>query len=486
MSASKGIVACGAYVPRLRLQRASVIEAIGWFNPGLRALGVGERAIARWDEDAITMAVEAARDCVGAIGREVISKLVMASTSLPFADRQNAVLIKEALNLRDDIGALDISGSQRAGTSALSVALEGADGGGVLCVASERRPVRPGSEAELINGDAAAAFVVGTDNVIAEFVGSHSTSVDFVDRFRVPGGAYDYEWETRWIRDEGYRKLLPAAILATLRKLELDPKDVDHLIVPLPFAGSEVPIARATGIAEAALRDCLQASLGYAGCAHPLVLLADLLSTAQPGALIIVTSFGQGCDVLVFRTTRLVTQRSGGLGVRGWLARRKTESNYVRHLSFAGMLELDGGMRSEVDLRVPSSLLYRERKAILALVAGRCRVTGAVQYPKSGIAATEEARTIDTQDDYPLADRRARVVTFTSDWLGFSPEPPNSYGLVEFEGGGRMMVDFTDLDPELLEVGQWVRMMFRLKRQDSRGFRHYFWKATSDYRAPER
>ena len=61
-----GIVAYGAYVPRLRLDRAAVFKAHSWFNPGLRGLAKGERSMANWDEDVVTMAVEAARDCLPA------------------------------------------------------------------------------------------------------------------------------------------------------------------------------------------------------------------------------------------------------------------------------------------------------------------------------------------------------------------------------------------------------------------------------------
>src|SRR3546814_13512989 len=59
-----GILSIGAYVPLMRLQRAAVYEANKWFAPGLRGLARGERAIANWDEDVVTMAVEAARDCL--------------------------------------------------------------------------------------------------------------------------------------------------------------------------------------------------------------------------------------------------------------------------------------------------------------------------------------------------------------------------------------------------------------------------------------
>ena len=59
-----GIVAYGAYVPRLRLNRQAVYDANKWFAAGLRGLAKGERSMANWDEDSITMAVEASRDCL--------------------------------------------------------------------------------------------------------------------------------------------------------------------------------------------------------------------------------------------------------------------------------------------------------------------------------------------------------------------------------------------------------------------------------------
>src|SRR3546814_13098392 len=84
-----GILSIGAYVPLMRLQRAAVYEANKWFAPGLRGLARGERAIANWDEDVVTMAVEAARDCLVGQDAADVSTLLLASTSAPFADRQN-------------------------------------------------------------------------------------------------------------------------------------------------------------------------------------------------------------------------------------------------------------------------------------------------------------------------------------------------------------------------------------------------------------
>jgi 3-hydroxy-3-methylglutaryl CoA synthase len=475
-----GILAFGAYIPRLRLQRSALVAANGWFNSALKSLAKGERAISNWDEDSITMAVEAARECLGTSDRGIVSTVVFASTSAPQADRQNAGLIKEALNLRDETGALDAGGSQRAGTSGLIQALESAAGGGktVLCIASEKRRARAASEAELLNGDAAAAVLVGTGEPIAQLVGSHSITVDFVDHFRAADSEFDYGWESRWVRDEGYSKILGDGLKKALHILEVPAGRVDHLIIAVPAAGVPETLAKRAGIRAEAVRNALGATVGYTGAAHPTLMLAHTLESAKPGELIVVTGFGQGCDVLVFEVTAAIKHSAGPGGVSRWLNRRKPESNYIKFLSFNGLLDLDKGMRAEADFKQPLTALYRNRKTVLGLVGGRSPKTGAIQFPRSQLSVDTEDNAIGTQEDYPLADRRARILSHTADNLCYSPDPPAYYGMIEFEGGGRMFAEFADVDPELIEVGREVRMMFRIKDVDSRrGFTKYFWKA---------
>jgi len=473
-----GIVSFGAYVPRLRLQRAAVVQANQWFAPALKAHGKGERAMANWDEDAITMAVEAARDAVAADHRGDIATLLFASTTAPFEDRQNAGIVKEALNLRDEVLTLDIGGSQKAGTGALLQALSSAAGGGpALCVAAERPHARPGSEAELISGDAAAALLIGTEAPLARFLGSHSVSIDFVDHFRGRDAGFDYAWEARWTRDEGYVAIAGRAVRDALGRLGLRGEDIARLIVAVPATGVGEAIARSAGIAASAVMPGVGAVLGHAGCAQPLVLLAHALKTAQPGERLLLVGFGQGCDVLAFEVTDAIA-RNRGRGVDGWLARRKPETNYMKFLAFSGSIDLERGMRAEFDQKQPLTALYRNRKTVLGLVGGRDPVTGEVQFPPTSIPVGAETARQVAMEEYPLADRPARVLTYTADNLTFTPDPPNCYGMIEFEGGGRMLAEFTDVDPAALEVGLPMRMSFRIKAVDEkRAFTKYFWKA---------
>jgi len=477
--AAAGILGFGAYVPITRLQRAAIHAANRWYASGLGGLAKGEKAVSGWDEDAVTMAVEAARDCLGGSDRSAIGAVYFASTTAPFADRQNAGIVKEALNLGDTVGSLDAGGSQRAGTSALIAALRAsADGGAVLHCAAERVTPTPASEREMLAGDAAAALLIGTGPVIAELVGTHSVTADFVDHFRETGELTDYDWEARWVRDEGYGRLMGDTIVAALEAFGVGGGSIDHFIAPVSVRGVPELLAKKIGIRPEAIADTLGSTVGHAGAAHPTLLLASVLEKATPGQTILLSSFGQGADVLLFRTTERIGEVRPRLGVSGWLARRRAEENYMRYLSFRRLIALDRGMRSEHDQKQSLPALWRNRKGVMALVGGRCTKTGTVQFPRGDVSVNPNDHAIRTQEDYPLAELPARIMTYTADRLTFTPDPPNCYGNIEFDGGGRLMAEFVDIDPQAIEVGAQMRMMFRIKAFDEmRHFRRYFWKA---------
>ena len=481
MTSETGILALGAYIPQRRLQRAAVYAANAWFAPGLKGQSKGERAIACWDEDTVTMAVEAARDCLTGLDRAAVSGVTLASTTLPFADRLNAGLVKEALCLSDAITANDQTGSLRAGTSALIQALNGRNA--TLVAAADLRKARPASEGELVQGDAAAALLVGPSGaglgeVAATLLGSHSITVDFVDHFRATGADFDYGWESRWIRDEGHTKILGGALKAALAKLGLTGGDIDHAIIPIAVRGVPESLAKACGIRPEAVRDTLGAVVGDSGVAQPLLMLVAALEVAKPGDKILLAGFGQGADVLVFQATDAIAKQPLRTGFAGHLARARKDENYTRFLFHRGLLDLEKGMRAEMDQKQPGTSLFRNRKAVMGLVGGRCTKTGTVQFPKTEIGVNANDRSQGTQEDYPLADRVARIVTYTADSLSFSPDPPVYYGAIDFEGGGRLVAEFADCSAEDVEVGREMRMVFRIKAVDDvRDFTKYFWKA---------
>jgi len=157
-----GIKSFGAYVPRRRMPRAVIAAAHAWALPALKSLAKGEKSFCSWDEDAITMGVEAGRDCLhGANDSAPIVGLRFASTTAPYADLQNAAIIGAALRLPESRSGSDLSGSVRAGLSALAQSLEESTSGDRLVIASDRRSGKPGSTQELLYGSGAAALRIG-------------------------------------------------------------------------------------------------------------------------------------------------------------------------------------------------------------------------------------------------------------------------------------------------------------------------------------
>jgi hydroxymethylglutaryl-CoA synthase len=474
-----GILSFGAYVPRRRLQRSAIYAANSWFAPGLRGLAKGERAVGDWDEDSITMAVEAGRDALTGIDRAVVGSLSLASTTLPYADRLNSGIVKEALTLPDNVAALDVTGSQRAGVSALRDALEAAAGRKAphLCLAAEMRKTCPASDLELTSGDAAAGLLVGTGDVVAKFLGAYSLTLDFVDHYRTPGMDYDYVYEARWIREEGHVALTGRALKEGITALGVEPASIDRFVVPISAKGVAATLAKRAGIAETAVADTLQAGLGEAGSAHGLVMLVAALEAAKPGEKILLLGFGQGVDLILLETTEAITRLAPRMGIAASLTNGAKDENYMRWLVHRGLVDIDKGARAELDQRQPSTSLWRHRKAAMGLVGGRCTKTGTVQFPKSDISVNPNSWTAHSQEDYPLAEVPARVLTVTADSLSYFPNPPLYYGMIDFDGGGRMTVEFADVSDEI-EVGAAMRMVFRIKAVDEvRGMVKYFWKA---------
>lgn len=469
-----GIRAVGACIPRLRLSRAKIAAASGWLQPPGRKAPAGERAICNWDEDSLTLAVEAGRSALtDSPPLRGVGRLVLASTTLPFADRSNATLVSQALGLGTSIAALDQTGSLRAGTSALIDALRMAGETASLVVASDRRLAKPGSDQEMTYGAGAAAILVGDDDGLARFVDAEQHAHDFVDHYRLQGQAHDYSLEERWVRESGWLELVPPAVEALLARRHVGPDQIAHCVIAAPTAVARKLLERLQLPANAFV-DGLAATCGDTGTAHPLLLLAHTLERAAAGQKLLLIGFGQGVDVLLLEATGA----AAGTPVSDALATRRDEDSYVRYLAHHGHVAMDFGMRAERDNRTAQSVAWRKHAALTSFEGGRCSACGTVQFPRSRVCVAPDCRRTDTQQPHRLADTTGRVKTFTEDWLAYTPRPPLVYGNVEFAEGGNAFIEFTDFAPGEAAVGDQVRFVYRLKDEDRvRGFRRYFWKA---------
>jgi 3-hydroxy-3-methylglutaryl CoA synthase/putative sterol carrier protein len=476
-----GVTSYGGYIPRLRLNRLSIFQSMGWFAPAIIMAAQGERSFCNWDEDSLTMAVASSRDCLHGMDKKSVDAIYLCSTTLPFADRLNAGIVKTALNLADNIVALDLTSSLKAGTTGLITALSAVGNGDtrqVLVAASDKREAKAAHFYEMWFGDGAASLLVGDTDVIAEFKGSYSVSCDFVDHYRGDNKRYDYMWEERWVRDEGYSKIIPEAVSGLFNKLSISMDDVDKFVFPCFFKAEHRNIAKRLDAGAEKVMDNLHEVCGETGAAHPLVMFVRSLEGAKPGDRILLAGFGQGCDALYFEVTENIQKLPRRSGIAGSLADKKVCDNYPKFLKFRELIQTEMGIRAEFPSQTAMTVLWRKRNMLLGMVGGKCKACATPQFPKMDICVNPGCHERYSQEDYEFSEVPAVVKSFTGDLLAVSVDPPAIYGMVQFAGGGRFMADFTDCELTDVRVGQPVKLSFRRRLADKeRGFSGYFWKA---------
>jgi hydroxymethylglutaryl-CoA synthase len=75
-----------------------------------------------------------------------------------------------------------------------------------------------------------------------------------------------------------------------------------------------------------------------------------------------------------------------------------------------------------------------------------------------------------------MSDVQGTIALLTIDRIAYSPSPPVAFAVVDWDGGGRLPVELTDVDASTLKMGDRVEMTFR-KLFTSDEIHNYFWKA---------
>ena len=118
-----GISAFGLYLPAYRLTREVIAQATGG-----KSLS-GERTVANYDEDALTMGVEASLECMDNYARawgaplsgKLLRALLFASTSSPYREKYASSIMSSVLEVDPTALVTDLSGSLRGGLTAMEL-----------------------------------------------------------------------------------------------------------------------------------------------------------------------------------------------------------------------------------------------------------------------------------------------------------------------------------------------------------------------------
>jgi 3-hydroxy-3-methylglutaryl CoA synthase/uncharacterized OB-fold protein len=453
-----GIVAWDSHIARHRIAPAVIV--------GRKAPDNGpERSVCWADEDSLTMGVAAARRCLAGRSRDAIGLVVFASTTHPFAEKQGAALLAGVLGLSASVRSADIGNSLRAGAQALAVASDAVRAGSIaqaLVVIADCRQGAPGSELERSGGDAAVAFLIGRDNVVAELTATAHRTEEIIETWRRQGDRFTHSWEDRFALQYGF--LAPAH---SAGKALPKPSCTRVWALSAPNGRALALLAKSLQGKAAAQTDDLLTKAGFCGAAHAPLLLAAALDAAEAPCEIALIAHGDGAEAQLWH----VLAPRPGTAVADTLAEREVVPTAAawrsaRALNLAEYTPAD-------DAGISATIHFRERDENNRLRGQRC-ICGAPQFPKGRVCITCSRKDCFTPEDF--AENGGQLVTYTLDAFFPSPTPPTAVGIVQVDDGPRIHMQIADLGSATPEIG--MRLRFAFRRVHLSGQRpNYFWKA---------
>jgi len=466
-----GIVSYGAHIPFYRLSRDEIAEAMGRPSMG------GEKAVASYDEDSITMAVSAVRECVKGVNKEEIDALFFASTTAPYNEKQCASVIATAVDLRGDISVADFANSLRAGTNALRAAIDAVNSKSaklVLVTAADCRLGNPGSEFEQLFADGAAALLIGNQDVAAEVEGSYTYSDEFMDQWRMEEDRFVRSWEDKFVRQEGYIRIVHEGVTQLMNKYGLKPEDFAKLALYGRDPRGHRDLVRLLGFdPKTQVQDPLFDRVGNTGCAFAPMIFVAALEVSNPGDRILLANYGDGCDVFSFKVSEEIEKIRDRRAINHYLAEKAMLPNYSAYQKLRQLITSEVTRHPPTDMFVP--LLWRSKSVVLSLHGCKCHSCGEIQFPVQRVCAYCGSK--DNFEEILFSDKKGSIFTYTIDNMAPSVNPPIVRCVVDFEGGGRTVCVMTDCEPAKVAIDMPVEMIFRkLLDVENAGLHSYFWK----------
>lgn len=469
-----GIISYGVYIPKYRLPRELIAKA--WGTGSIS----GEKAIANYDEDALTMAVEAAFNCIEGRNPKTIDDLFIASTTTPYKEKMAASIIAATLDLRNDVFSTDFSNSLRSGASAIKASVDAVKSSSAkqsLVAIADCRLGSIGSELEQSLGDGAAAFLIGDTDVIANIVGDYSVSDDFLDYWRKSEDLYVQYWESRYAIEAGYTVNMEKAAKGIMDRLNLKPADFSKVVLYAPDMRRYTSTAKSLGFdIKNQLPESIFNSVGNTGTAFAPMILVECLEESKPGDKILMVCYGDGAHAFVFEVTKNIEKLKDRRTFQRYLSSKILLNNYETYLRFRKLIPFDSGHAIVTPNSAPA--LWRGRKSFLSFYGSKCNKCNTIQHPIQRICF--KCKSIDDYQEIALT-RKGKIFSYSEDYVNERPKPPRIACAIILDDGTKIDTELIEDEAQKLseppqKLGQEIEMVFRRIKEAS-GFYDYYWKA---------
>jgi len=346
ISTPVGITTYAAAIPRMRIKTADIATVWGKDPESIAAvLGVLEKTVPAADEDSASLAVQAAQQAVANLGvTPEIGAIYTGSESHPYAVKSTSAIVGEALGIGHGYTAADTEFACKAGTAGMQ-SVAGLVAAGMitngLAIGADTAQSRPGDALEYSAAAAAAAFVVGCDDILAEILYTSSFTSDTPDFWRREHEMYPSHGG-RFTGEPAYFKHVLSAVRQILDESGMKIGDFDHVVFHMPNARFPQKAAKILGVSKEQLQHgFVVPELGNSYSACSLVGLASVLDNAGSNESILLCSYGSGAgsDAFVLKTTDALTKYKNAAPVRAQID-AKQYVDYTRYITSVGKLRI--------------------------------------------------------------------------------------------------------------------------------------------------
>lgn len=296
-----GIISYGVYIPRWRIKVEEIAKMWGQEAERYRkSLFVDEKSVPSLDEDAATMAVEAARNALKRVPQvkpKELGAIYVGSESHPYAVKPTATIVAEAIDATPTLTAADMEFACKAATAGIQACLGLTKAGYIkygMSIGSDTAQGRPADALEYTAGAGAAAYIIGNKDVIADIEGTCSVTQDIPDFWRRDGASFP-QHAGRFTGEPAYFAQVVNCSRELMKKLGTTTKDYDYVVFHEPNGGFPLTVARILGFEkEKILPSLVVKKIGNTYSASSLIGLAAVLDRADAGDRILMTSYGSG------------------------------------------------------------------------------------------------------------------------------------------------------------------------------------------------
>jgi hydroxymethylglutaryl-CoA synthase len=469
-----GIKSYGAYLPKYMLPRESIGKA--WDFPVVP----GTKAVAMEDEDSLTMSVEAGLDCLEGIDPKTVDGIFFASTTQVYTEKDSASLIATVLDMREDILTADFTDSTKAGTTALTRALDTIKANenikSILVVAADTRMPEPSTMWEFGFADGAAALLVADEeNIPISIDDYYSVSANTTGPWkRADKDEFIRTFEVK-MDAMFYTQSMTKAMSELLKRNGLKPEDINIAAYYYNNPRMHSTISKIMKFGQGVAQNSIFFQVGDTGTPMPFMLLIASLRRPKQDDKIIMAGFGDGADAVLMQVRDKDGVRQIGKGRMGFVGHQKSMAilkNYNKFIEFKELLNKDRYKRKS-----SAVTLWRDTASVYKWYGLKCKNCGTVQYPD--LMRTCSFCRADDQLEHVKLSKKGTIFTFTLDHLvgGAYLNTPVPRCVIDLEGGGRVLVNMTEIEKpeENVKIGMEVEMTFR-KEHEGAEFKNYYWK----------